>query len=1147
MDSVETNSNSRLDPGIQSGQFSFDNNENGLMLTIPSPSPSLSATGKDTKLCSKCQDPIKDGKFYEMDGHQWHEHCFSCSRCHKTMSNNKNFITLSNAKDSCILICNDCSKNCQHCNKPINDMAIILSSNEAYCQECFKCYKCNEQIKDLKYVKTKKGLYCINCHKRLLIKRQILKERHLKQQQQQQQLLSSSPVKTDTLETSEPFALPKRSNMRPRQTDTLHTQNLHRHSRSLSNTKHINMDETNTPNNNNVTPTESHSRINSDERDVSKSNHSRSMSLDDVLNATLQDDGFSTDDDDSIDNKIGTVEGNDQLPSPIHETNLEHLITPINSMSSGSISTSRTNNNISLNSSNSDNDRNSSTKSRKSLFDVTESSNNNTLLKTPELRQNPSNKKINLPLNSPMATSNSDNIMSSPNKNKILSTTTALNNNNNNNRNNQYMNSIDMIQASNTINKGLALEFNDTNQKISNMVKSNSHNQIGPMTRHEFPPENVPVSHTENGNKKLGRSLSLKSKNFFSHWKSKGHHHNSSDSNNKKFDPQNLPPRPTSKHDQDFDTHSGWGVSPPNGLNSSPNPSIAPSTTTTTTNNNSISSASFSHHSSRGKSDTLIYHNSKTGMINDQDLSTPTNKHQRNKSSTLTDPKSASGVAMFRTPPLNNQTSFRRLPNTASTGVSHSTNSSISKPTINVSESVDGNAKSEMDGVDPNNTINQISPRLHGRSASWQSPLFNNNGSKVKMPITEENSDRDEMNHHVVSENDDDEEEGEEENIDSIELKLRKLKLEVKEMEVTKQKLNIEIDSLKCHKEDLVNDINKLRDTKQKYYDTSSSPSNSLSEDFSNDTAMKSTNTLGVDGNKPKFWKLFSNTNSSSHHHVANNNVVGTPPLNSGNTVSQRSLVSNSTNPLNTVGNGSVASLMTSADSTNSRNNANTATYVGSISGASSHNLTLSQYCFKDGDTTPHVPDIIIQCIDFIELNKNNLETEGIYRKSGSQTLIEEVEKRLYLDHGDINLSDDNIHVVTNVLKRFLRRLPDPIISFEIYDPLIDLVKDNNLIMNLPLTDNSDEMLDSNLFEFIKVSMTKLLEQLPRENLEVLKLLFKHINLVSQYSKFNLMNLHNLALVFTPSLIHDITGERDMIDMKERNYIVEFALLHGLV
>ncbi|CAL9730806.1 rho-type GTPase-activating protein 2 [Monosporozyma unispora] len=1159
MDSVETNNNTRLDPGRHSRQFSFDN-INGLMMipspptSPPPPPPTASTTLKTTseKICSQCHDPIEDGKIYEMDGFQWHEHCFFCSRCHKTLTNNNEFITLPNDKDSsCSLICNDCSKNCQHCGKPINDMAIILSSNEAYCQECFKCYKCGEQIKDLKYVKTKKGLYCINCHKRLLAKRQLYKERQLRHQQQLQQQLS--PVKSDTSESTETLTLPKRSSMRPRNNDlNHHNKNIHRHSRSLSNTQHIKVDEVAPDSNTNV---KIHSRRPSDESEGSnKANHSRSMSLDDVLNATLQNDGFSSDDDNNTENSktVDKVDKDkDRLPSPIHETNLEHLITPTNSMSSSSISTIPTNNNINNvntnNATHSDNDPSISIKSKKGLLDVTETHNVNPLLKTPELKQKPANnnKTINLPLNSPMSTLNTD-PLTSPNKNKILSTSTAMNNN----RNNQFIKTLDMIQTSNPSNKGLALEFSDTNEKISNMMKSVSNNQIGTMARNDFIQDKNNTNNGNNGSKKLGRSLSLKSKNFFSHWKSKGHNHSTSDSN-KKID-QHTSPRASvninNNHngDDDFDTHSGWGVSPPSGMKSNTASPIPAATMTTT----SANSTTFTRHSSRGKSDTLIYNSSKASITNDQSLTTPRNQHQRNNSNSWTDPKSTSGVAMFRTPPLNNQTIFRRLPNAGPSGMSHSTNSSISKPMINVSESVDTNIKLEGD---ESITSRSNSPALHGRSASWQSPLFNN--GKKNMSITEENVDSEELKPKTsVKEDDDDEEEGEDEDEDDIEiveLKLRKLKLELKEMEVTKQKLNIEIDNLKSHKDELVNDINKLRETKQKYYDINSSPSKFYNEEFSNDgTTLKGTSSMGPDGSKPKFWKLFSNSNSS-HNNSSNNPGIGNTgsTMTTGGTISQRSLGSNITNFSNNIANASDTSLMTSVDSTNSRNNINTTSFGGGASnnGSSSYNLTLSQYCYKNGNNESHIPDIIIKCIDFIEMNKKNLETEGIYRKSGSQSLIEEVERRLYLNHDDLDFSVDDIHVVANVLKRFLRRLSDPIISFEIYDPLISLVKDNNLIMNLPLSDNSNVELDSDLFEFIKVSITKLLQQLPVENLEVLKLLIKHINLVAQYDKFNLMNLHNLTLVFTPSLIHDITGERDMIDMKERNYIVEFILLHRLV
>ena len=57
-------------------------------------------------------------------------------------------------------------------------------------------------------------------------------------------------------------------------------------------------------------------------------------------------------------------------------------------------------------------------------------------------------------------------------------------------------------------------------------------------------------------------------------------------------------------------------------------------------------------------------------------------------------------------------------------------------------------------------------------------------------------------------------------------------------------------------------------------------------------------------------------------------------------------------------------------------------------------------------------------------------------------------------------------------------------------------------------------------------------------------MLVRHIDTVARYSDSNLMNLNNLALVFAPGLIRDYSGERDIIDIKERNYVIGFILTH---
>lgn len=141
-------------------------------------------------------------------------------------------------------------------------------------------------------------------------------------------------------------------------------------------------------------------------------------------------------------------------------------------------------------------------------------------------------------------------------------------------------------------------------------------------------------------------------------------------------------------------------------------------------------------------------------------------------------------------------------------------------------------------------------------------------------------------------------------------------------------------------------------------------------------------------------------------------------------------------------------------------------------------------------------------------------------------------------------LLNQDIHAVASVLKRYLRKLPDPVLSFSIYDALIDLVRNNQLIERLPL--NNDKFLDSpqkvTIYEMVLKSLLEIFKILPVEHQEVLKVLAAHIGKVRRCSERNLMNLHNLSLVFAPSLIHDFDGEKDIVDMKERNYIVEFIL-----
>lgn len=63
------------------------------------------------------------------------------------------------------------------------------------------------------------------------------------------------------------------------------------------------------------------------------------------------------------------------------------------------------------------------------------------------------------------------------------------------------------------------------------------------------------------------------------------------------------------------------------------------------------------------------------------------------------------------------------------------------------------------------------------------------------------------------------------------------------------------------------------------------------------------------------------------------------------------------------------------------------------------------------------------------------MDLEGIYRKSGGTGQINQI-RQGFESSEDYDISDPDIDItaVTSVLKQYLRRLPTPLITFDVYD-----------------------------------------------------------------------------------------------------------------
>ncbi|KAK2912627.1 arf-GAP with Rho-GAP domain, ANK repeat and PH domain-containing protein 1-like isoform X2 [Channa argus] len=173
---------------------------------------------------------------------------------------------------------------------------------------------------------------------------------------------------------------------------------------------------------------------------------------------------------------------------------------------------------------------------------------------------------------------------------------------------------------------------------------------------------------------------------------------------------------------------------------------------------------------------------------------------------------------------------------------------------------------------------------------------------------------------------------------------------------------------------------------------------------------------------------------------------------------------------------------------------------------------TLSQQQLTDTD----IPIIVHSCIDYI--TQCGITSEGIYRKSGVNSRVAALCDRFRLDARSLRLKEGEHQVddVANTLKRFFRELEE------------------GLFMSEDATSwlNTAAIKD----ESIKISQYKLLfNKLPHVNKATLQALINHLYCVQRFSEMNQMNLHNLGIVFGPTLFQtdgkDYTAGRAIEDL----------------
>ncbi|ESO02401.1 hypothetical protein HELRODRAFT_134629, partial [Helobdella robusta] len=152
------------------------------------------------------------------------------------------------------------------------------------------------------------------------------------------------------------------------------------------------------------------------------------------------------------------------------------------------------------------------------------------------------------------------------------------------------------------------------------------------------------------------------------------------------------------------------------------------------------------------------------------------------------------------------------------------------------------------------------------------------------------------------------------------------------------------------------------------------------------------------------------------------------------------------------------------------------------------------------------VPKVLVNLVSILD---NHLEVEGLFRKTGSMARMKELKNRV--DNGETLDDECSPLDVAGLMKQFFRDMPDPLLTFELYDSFMEC------FVNLG-NDNAE----------CSDVTCKLCFFLPEVNLATVRYLMSFLSRLASKSAENKMDAYNIAVCVAPNILFSLQSKKEL-------------------